>query len=136
MRGGPLARLWADVLPSQDPASGARWTAFDVSGRPLAFDQYPGARALNGEVVSPGTDFLFTAADQSKHWYRVSSAPFRDETGAISGATVFIQDVDKEKRADERLRQSEERLNAAVELAGLGLYSVEITGGGNLLTWD
>ena len=118
IRGGPLARLWADALPSEDPTSRARWRSFDASGRPLPFDQYPGARALRGEIVSPGTDFLYTGPDRREHWYRVSSAPFRDETGAITGATVFIQDVDKEKRADERLRQSEERLNAAVELAG------------------
>lgn len=136
MRGGPLAMLWGDTLPSQDPTARARWRSFDASGRPLPFDQYPGARALRGEIVSPGVDFLYTGPDEREHWYRVSSAPFRDETGAITGATVFIQDVDKEKRADERLRQSEERLNAAVELAGLGLYSVQIDGSADLLTWD
>ena len=136
MRGGPLARLWGETLPSQDADSRARWRSFDATGGPLPFDQYPGARALRGEIVSPGVDFLYTGSDRSEHWYRISSAPFRDETGAITGATVFIQDVDKEKRADERLRQSEERLNAAVELAGLGLYSVQIDGGADLLTWD
>ena len=136
MRGGPLAKLWADTLPSQDPNSRSRWRSFDASGAALSFDEYPGARALRGKMVSPGIDFLYTAPEGREHWYRVSSAPFRDRTGAISGATVFIQDVDKEKRSDERLRQSEERLNAAVELAGLGLYSVEINGGAPLLTWD
>ena len=121
IRGGPLARLWGDVLPSQDPTSRPRWRSFDARGSPLPFDQYPGARALRGEIVSPGVDFLYTGLDRSEKWYRISSAPFRDRAGTISGATVFIQDVDKEKRADERLRQSEERLNAAIELAGLGL---------------
>lgn len=136
MRGGPLARLWDGILPSHDPVSRARWRSFDASGGPLPFDEYPGARALSREIVSPGVDFLYTGSDRSEHWYRVSSAPFRDGTGAITGATVFIQDVDKEKRADERLRQSEERLNAAVELVGLGLYSVQIDGDADVLTWD
>lgn len=134
--GGPLARLWGEVLPSQDPGSRARWRSFDARGSPLSVDQYPGARALRGETVSPGVDFLYTGPDGGEHWYRISSAPFRDETGAGIGATVFIQDIDKERRSDERLRQSEARLKAAVELAGLGLYSVEIQGGGTLLTWD
>jgi PAS domain S-box-containing protein len=136
IRGGPLAKLWADTLPSKDPNSHSRWRSFDTNGAALSFDEYPGARALRGEIVSPGIDFLYTASDGREHWYRVSSAPFRDATGAIIGATVFIQDVDKEKRDDERLRQSEEKLNAAVELAGLGLYSVEINGGAPLLRWD
>ena len=136
LRGGPLAGLWGDVLPSEDPTSRARWRSFDASGTPLPFDEYPGARALRGETVSPGVDFLHTDPDRGEHWYRVSSAPFRDQLGAIAGATVFIQDVDEEKRADERLRQSEDRVNAAVELAGLGLYSVEIDGGADQLTCD
>lgn len=136
MRGGPLARLWGDTLPSEDPTARARWRSFDASGSPLPYDQYPGARALRGEVVSPGVDFLYTYPDGREHWYRVSSAPFRDETGAITGATVFTQDIDDQKRADERLRQSEETLKSAVELAGLGLYSVQIDGGADLLTWD
>jgi PAS domain S-box-containing protein len=133
-----LVSLLEQVLDAAIKLQGADFgdIELDVSGRQLPFDEYPGARALSGEVVSPGIDFLYTGPDRPEHWYRVSSAPFRDETGAISGATVFVQDVDKEKRADERLRQSEERLNAAVELVGLGLYSVEIGGGGELLTWD
>jgi PAS domain S-box-containing protein len=135
VRTSPLIRRIASASSGHSFPMQDRW-AFDASGRPLPFNQYPGARALRGEIVSPGVDFLYTGPDRSEHWYRVSSAPFRDETGAITGATVFIQDVDKEKRADERLRQSEERLNAAVELAGLGLYSVRINGGTDLLTWD
>jgi PAS domain S-box-containing protein len=136
MRGGPLARLWGDTLPSEDPTSRARWRSFDATGSPLPLDQYPGARALRGEIVSPGVDFLYTGPDGGEHWYRVSSAPFRDETAAITGATVFIQDIDKERRADERLRQSEETLKSAVELAGLGLYSIEIDEGKSRLSWD
>jgi PAS domain S-box-containing protein len=136
MRGGPLARLWGGILPSHEPASRAQWRSFDATGEQLPLDEYPGARSLKGELVSPGIDFLHTGPGGGENWYRVSSAPFRDETGAITGATVFIQDVDKEKRAVERLRQNEERLNAAVELAGLGLYSVQIDGGADVLTWD
>ena len=136
MQGGPLGGLWDEFLPSQELGSLATWRSFHASGEPLSFDEYPGARALRGEIVSPGLDFLHTGSDQHERWYRVSSAPFRNDTGAIAGATVFIQDVDKEKRADDRLRQSEERLKAAVALAGLGLYSVEIDGGKDLLTWD
>ena len=133
---GPLATYGTNFCRHMTLPHARKWRSFDARGRPLPVDQYPGARALGGEIVSPGIDFLYTGADRHEHWYRVSSAPFRDRAGAISGATVFIQDVDKEKRADGRLRQSEERLKAAVELAGLGLYSVEIEGGSDLLTWD
>ena len=35
MRGGPLARLWGDTLPSEDGTSRAKWRSFDASGRLL-----------------------------------------------------------------------------------------------------
>ena len=41
-----------------------------------------------------------------------------------------------EKRAEERLRHSRDRLKSAVELAGLGLYSIEIEDGKSRLVWD
>ena len=136
MRGGPLGDLWDESMPSQDSHSIGTWRSWDASGRPLPFDEYPGARGLKGETVSPGVDFLRSGPDQRERWYRVSSAPFRNDVGDIVGATVFIQDIDKEKRADDRLRQSEERLQAAVRLAGLGLYSIEIVDGKDMLQWD
>jgi PAS domain S-box-containing protein len=135
MRGGPLAALWGDTLPSSDPSSLARWRSFDGSGRLISFDRYPGARALRGDAVSPGMDFEYIGEGDG-HWYRISSAPLRDESGAITGATVFIQDVDKERRAEEQLRQSEQRLKSAVELVGLGLYPVDIDDGHDNLRWD
>ena len=70
--------------------------------------------------------------DGNSRWISVRGRPRHGGSGSIIGISY---EITERKRADERLRQSEERLNAAVELAGLGLYSVEIDRG-NLLTWD
>jgi PAS domain S-box-containing protein len=135
LRGGPLGALWDDVLPSLDPSSSDRWRGYYADGKPIAKPDYPGQRALRGEVVTPGLDFLHTD-DRGDHcWFRISAAPFRNDH-EIAGAVVFIQDVDKEKRAEGRLRQSEEKLKAGIELAGLGLYSIEIVDGESRLNWD
>jgi PAS domain S-box-containing protein len=136
LRGGSLGRLWSDVLPSLDATSGNQWVGYHPDGSPIAKRDYPGQRALRGEVVTPGLDFLHAGERGEDCWFRVSASPFRDDTDEIAGAVAFIQDVDKEKRADERLRQSEEKLKSAVELAGLGLYSVEIVDGEDHLHWD
>src|SRR6202030_1766722 len=63
LRGGYLSSLWSDVIPSRDPASLRRWRSFDANGAVLPFSQSPGARALRGETVTPGLDFLHTADD-------------------------------------------------------------------------
>jgi PAS domain S-box-containing protein len=135
LRGGPLGRMWSDVLPSLDPASAHRWRGYHADGSPIEPADYPGQRALRGEIVTPGVDFLHNDESGKTCWFRVSAAPFR-EGEKIAGAVAFIQDIDKEKRAEERLRQSEEKLSAAVELAGLGLYSIEIVDGESSLSWD
>ncbi|HZC38817.1 MAG TPA: PAS domain-containing protein, partial [Sphingomicrobium sp.] len=135
LRGGPLGKLWDDVLPSLDPASAKQWRGYYPDGGLIADRDYPAQRALRGEVVAPGLDFLHTDERGKDCWFRVSAAPFRDGD-EIGGAVAFVQDVDKEKRAEERLRRSEEKLKSAVELAGLGLYSVQMVNGESHLNWD
>ena len=40
--------------------------------------EWPGARALRGEMVNPGMDFLHKHDDGTEVWTRVSAAPFRN----------------------------------------------------------
>jgi PAS domain S-box-containing protein len=134
LRGGPLSVLWSDIHPSHDPGSIRRWRGFNAAGGPLLFSQYPGPRALRGETVTPGLDFIHTGDDGRERWIRVSSAPFRNEAGEIVGAVSILQDVDEEKRAERRLRESEARLQAAIDLLKLGRYSWNPKT--NELQWD
>ncbi|MBI4903897.1 MAG: PAS domain S-box protein, partial [Acidobacteria bacterium] len=86
-------------IPSVDPAEGARWRAMTPDGQPLAPSEYPGLRALRGEDVLPGIDFLRKEDDGEERWTRVSAVPLRDKTGQITGALVMLQDIDEERRA-------------------------------------
>jgi PAS domain S-box-containing protein len=92
-------------IRSQDPASLARWRAYDQNGTVIKFTEYPGPRALRGESAIPGTDFIFLNADGLERWTKVSAAPFLNSSQEIVGAVVVIQDVDAEKRVEERLRE-------------------------------
>ena len=65
---------------------------------------------------------LHAADDGSETWYRVSAAPFRNETGEIAGAVMFLQNVDKEKRNEQRLRDSEEYFRLALEAGNMGIW--------------
>jgi PAS domain S-box-containing protein len=101
LRHGDLAKLWSDVIPARDPELARRWRAFDADRRPLQLCDYPAARALRGETVVPGTDFLHTAEDERETWIRVTAAPFRNAAGEIDGAVAILQNVDAEKRAEQ-----------------------------------
>ena len=43
-------------LPSQEPDIFRRWRGYGPDGRPIMPADYPGARALRGETVSPGVE--------------------------------------------------------------------------------
>jgi two-component sensor histidine kinase len=88
-------------LPSRNPERTKRWRGFDANGNPLDPSQWPGARALRGETVSPGVDFIYTNDEGKEQWVRIASAPFRDANGAVVGATTVIEDVSEQKRLAE-----------------------------------
>ena len=52
LRRGPLSHLWSAMIPSRDPILGRRWRSFDEAGRLLPTSDYPGERALKGEIGS------------------------------------------------------------------------------------
>ena len=99
----------AEKIPSRDPRQMSRWRAFDEVGNPIPPDEWPAARALRGQTVSPGMEMSYTADGGREIWTRVNSAPLRDGAGEIIGAIVVIEDVNERKLAEEALRESEER---------------------------
>ena len=99
-------------LPSCEPTSWRRWRSYDPEGRPIPPECYPGARALQGEQVTPGMDFLYEERDSLERWTRISAVPLRPEGDEVDGAIVIVQDVDDLKRSAERIAA------AAAELAG------------------
>jgi two-component sensor histidine kinase/CHASE1-domain containing sensor protein len=79
----------------------ASWRAFGKDGHVLPRDEWPSARALRGETVVPGVDFLQTSEDGREKWMRVGAAPFRHETGEVTGALAIVQDIETEKRTEQ-----------------------------------
>ena len=126
LRGGVLGELWDAVMPSRDLEQSRRWRAYDLQGQLLPPDTYPGARALCGETLLPGTDFIHTADDGREIWMRVSAAPFRNAAGEIEGTVAILQDVDAEKRAEQRIREKEERFRQFAEHSSNVLWILNV----------
>ena len=113
-----------DAIPSQDDR--ALWRGFDPSGRQLDLEEYPGERALRGEV-SPETDGL-TTVDGQERWVRVRAIPIL-RNGEVGEGLVVAQDITQSKQAEITLRESEERLRLAVASSRMGMWDWDVRTG-------
>lgn len=104
-----------DELPSQSAENRKRWRVCGPDGSEVPPEDYPGARALRGEITMPVIDAQYILPDGRHVWTRVGAAPLRDESGAVSGVIVTYQDIDQEKRVEASLRESEERFRSFAE---------------------
>jgi len=117
------------TMPSRDSERGGRWRAWHADGQPLAFADFPGARALRGERVVPGIEMLYRQDDGREIWTQVASAPVSDDTGRCTGeATVVITDIDLLKRTEATLRENEERLRSLIGSLALALWEADADG--------
>jgi len=90
-------------LPSSAPTSSHRWRSYDANGQLIPPERYPGARALRGERITPGMDFLYAGQNTPERWMRISAVPFRYDGEKMDSAIVVVQDIDDLKRLAERV---------------------------------
>lgn len=106
----PLQRyLPTGAIPSRDPDRLPRWRSWRPDGKLLAPHDFPGARALRGERVVPGTEMLYTGDDGHDVWTSVAAVPIADGQGRSMSLVIAISDIDALKRTADLLRESEER---------------------------
>jgi PAS domain S-box-containing protein len=127
-------------LPSRDDARYEQWEGYDDKGRRLERRNYPGERALRGERVWPGQEFLFHGDElRGPIWTRVAALPFLGEKDEAPGAIGVVSDIDAEKRARDALRESELRLKLALSASRAGSWSFTDRNGdftAGHVTWD
>ncbi len=97
-------------IPSRDPVRSDRWQGWDAEGQVIEPENFPGARALRGDAVSPGLQMLYRDDDGVEVWTEVLSSPLIDHTTKIVGAITVVVDVDRIKRSEEAANASEELL--------------------------
>mgnify|MGYP003750313431 CR=1 FL=1 len=85
-------------------------------------EEYPIARALTGENISM-EEVRYRRGDGTLIHLSISAAPIRDLEGNIVAAVSIFNDITDRKRAEEALKESEERLRNIVENSTNVFYS-------------
>ena len=96
------------MAASLDPERRHRWQAWKPDESRLPPEEWPAMRALRGEQVVPGTEFLFTEDDGQQVWIKMASSPLKGGDGTVVGAISVIEDINVRKKAEVALRRSDE----------------------------
>jgi PAS domain S-box-containing protein len=125
-----ILRLPPDQNPSLSAPEGERPTNFDVlaGGRVLAPEELPVQRAARGEdVFNFEEEVRFN--DGSAAYLVGNARPLRDERGKSRGAVAAFVDITDRKQAELAMRDSERRLQLALEAGRMGAWEWDANSG-------
>jgi PAS domain S-box-containing protein len=111
-----------------DPSVRHRWIGFGPDQRVLRPEEYPVARALRGEIVH-AVSYLHVTEDGRECWTRVSGIPLSSSDEGVPQAVLVVQDVDDQKRAEDALRESEQRFRRFAENSANVLWLADLESG-------
>jgi len=103
-----------------------------------AYDLFPKAQATkfhfdDKKVMESGKAIMnieeqFTDAEGKTRWASSSKAPYFDEKGKVIGMVGITLDITERKRAEEVLRESEERYRTLAEAMNDGVFTLDLEG--------
>jgi signal transduction histidine kinase/CheY-like chemotaxis protein len=91
-----------------------KWATYDQDGNPIATDLWPGPRALRGEYVTPGMEFVYTRENGQKQWLLISAVPFSAPEDETAGAIVVMKDITERKISENKVRQMNDILEQRI----------------------
>ena len=115
------------VIFSPNKEYHGNWVSYHADGRHVESDEYPLVRTLEtGERAE--LEVQYQRGDGTRRWVCITSAPICNSSGEMIGAIVALIDIDAQRRDTDELRTVRERLQAAINVAELGIWTWQVGG--------
>lgn len=103
------------------------WKTCTWDGKPLGEEDFPLIRAIRGETVREEL-LRVDRKDGTSRWILASASPILNDQGSQIAALMAFPDVTPRKRAEEALRESEEKYRSIIENIEEGYYEIDLKG--------
>lgn len=125
------------VIPSSNKEGHKQWISYHADGTQVQSHEYPLVRTIETGIRAE-LEVHYQRGDGTRSWIRITSAPIRDSGNQLIGAIGALIEIDTQRRNTDELRQTRERLEAAINVAEMGLWTWHVGGpiipDGNLAT--
>jgi PAS domain S-box-containing protein len=101
---------------------------FAFHGRSEPCAVCPSLRAIELKTAQSDIVPLQDENGNIRGWLEVCAFPLKDDEGNVTGVIEHVRDITERMRAEEELRESEERFRATFEQAAVGMTQVDLEG--------
>ncbi|WP_176761255.1 sigma 54-interacting transcriptional regulator [Desulforhopalus singaporensis] len=101
------------------------WACYQDDNHLWLLNDLPSFRSSAQVKISRNVELLLRRRDGTELWVLVSTSPIKDEHGRIYAICSIMQNIDKHKRAEDKVRKNEERLNYALNASDEGLWDFD-----------
>ena len=106
-----------------------RGWALHEDGTPYCLEEYPSRRAFAlGETIE-AEPMIYRKPDGTTVNLELFASPIRDGQGRITAAVAVVYDVTERQRERDALRESQDRLQVAIEAGGLATWEIDLVQG-------
>lgn len=105
-------------------------TGFEFAPTSDEVNQYQAddRQVMESGVAKLGIEETFTLPNGEERWIETHKAPLKDWANNIVGIVGMFQDITERKRAEQALRQSEQRYATLTSAAPVGIYRTSLEG--------